>query len=619
MNGLIYKLSELKDKNKQDIISELTEYTETKGFVVEEGQIAAWNACIDFLNYQYSLNETYDITCIFEYLLPLEGGRRPDVIMLFEEKVIILEFKNKETYKEDDISQAIGYREDIYNYHNYTRENNLEVESYLVLTKGNISSNINNLQILNKQNFIETIDFENLTTSTKLKANKFLNSGYEPLPDILTATYDLFKSGKLPHIQNISDGDIEKAYINLKKIVFNNMRNNYGKNIVFISGVPGAGKTLVALKFLYNYNNYIKKQKYTKDGAIYLSGNGPLINVIEAQIDEALGENGLGKAYIKGAIKFKREYMNNNKVPNYNVLLFDEAQRAWDEDKMDSGGISEPQALINICDKIYSDKKNVTLVCFVGNGQSIHEGEEKGIRLWVDALKSRKDYTIYLPNKFEDDFKEVGNLNIVNDLHLDVSIRNNFIDISKFVEAILSCDTYEAIKELEYIKSKGFVIKVSRDFNKCKDYIENIENKNLKYGFLISSKVKGNDIKIVKNALSKENFTSYIDSKDAGTWFLKECNYMNSAASEFACQGLEIDFPIVIFGGDYVIKDNEFYFDKNKLSYQLKKYKEPKSIMENIYRVLLTRSRKGMILFIPKDNNLDETYEFFKNIGICAL
>lgn len=569
MSGLIYNLSEINNENKNDIINKLKSYTEEKGFEVEDAQIVAWKACLEFLIYQYSIilnnNKDYDVTCILEYFLPLEGGRRPDVIMLFKEKIIILEFKNKESYKEDDISQAIGYREDIFNYHKYTRDNNLKVESYLVLTKGNINDNINNLQILNKDNFTKEIDFKVLTPLDKVQAYNFINSPYEPLPDILSATYNLFKNGELPYIQSIEDGDIEKAYTNLKKIVFNNMRSNHGKNIVFISGVPGSGKTLVALKFLYNYNKYIQREKIKEIGAIYLSGNGPLVNVLENQIDDALGRNGIGKAYIKGAIKFKRDYMNNHKVPDYNVILFDEAQRAWDEEKMNSKGLSEPKALIEICDKIYASKGNVTLVCFIGEGQSIHEGEEKGIKLWVDALKNRRDYDVYLPDKFRYEFNEIGGLNIVDDLHLDTSIRNNFIDISKFIESVLNCNIKEAKDELDIIKSKGFVIKLSRDFDKCKDYIREIENKNLKYGMLISSKVKDENMNNMKNALNNNSFTSYIDSKDAGKWFLEDCTKMKIAASEFACQGLEIDLPIAVFGGDYYINNNKFIFDIDKL------------------------------------------------------
>lgn len=91
---------------------------------------------------------------------------------------------------------------------------------------------------------------------------------------------------------------------------------------------------------------------------------------------------------------------------------------------------------------------------------------------------------------------------------------------------------------------------------------------------------------------------------------------METTASGFDCQGLEIDFPIVIFGGDYVVRDGKFDFDESNLGYHLKKYKNPKLIMENIYRVLLTRSRKGMILYVPDDKNLDDTYDFIRSVGV---
>ncbi len=615
----IYKLSEVVYDSKDKITNELKENTEANGYEVKEGQLAAWDACLEFLTYQYGklINiKNDDIVCIFEYFLPLEGGRRPDVIMLFEEKAIILEFKNKDKYTEDDISQTIGYKEDLSNYHKYIRDNNLEVESYLVLTKGNLSENKNDIDILNKFNFVEKIDFNNLTNVSIDKAEDFINSDYEPLPDILSATYDLFKNGKLPYIQSILDSDIEKAYNKLKQIVFHNMNTNKGKNIVFISGVPGAGKTLVALKFLYNYNAYIKRLNTNEQGAIYLSGNGPLINVLQGQIDNAMDKTNVGKAYIRGAKAFKDEFMKNDKVPNYNVLLFDEAQRAWDEKKMGDGKVSEPDALLNICDKIYKSKNNVTLVCFVGEGQSIHEGEEKGIKLWQDALRKRGDYNIYLPSKFYDEFKNFKSMMVVDNLHLDVSIRNNFIDISKFVEALIGCNKEKAKEELELIKSKGFVIKVSREFDKCREYVSNLENKDLKYGMLISSKANEYNMRRV---LGDNSFTSYIDARHASKWFLEDCEKLKIAASEFACQGLEIDFPIVVFGGEYYINDSKFVFDYEKLEKKLSKYDDPKVIMENIYRVLLSRSRKGMFIFIPRDGILDDTYNFLIDVGVESL
>lgn len=617
-NGVIYKLSQINHNNKKHIINQLTNYLEEKNYEVEEGQIAAWKACLDFLIYQSTqLKYDSDPICIFEYFLPLEGGRRPDVIMLLKSKVLVLEFKNKSNFTEDDIIQAIGYREDLINYHKYIRDNALTVESYLVLTKGSNNGCVNSIEILNKENFLEKININNLTCSTVESANDFINSEYEPLPDILTATYNLFKKGKLPHIQSIEDGDIHKAYTQLKKISYINMTKNKGRNIIFISGVPGAGKTLVALKFLYNYNMYIRKNYPNEQGAIYLSGNGPLVNVLQEQISRGLNDARNGKAYIRGAKDFKDEYMNNTKVPNNNVILFDEAQRAWDAKKMNKKGLTESDVMIDICNKIYEKKKNVTLVCFVGEGQSIHEGEEKGLQLWAESLRKKGGYNIYLSPKFTSEFKGIEGVIEVEDLHLDVSIRNNFIDISKFIEAFLNCDENKAREELDLIKSKGYLIKVSRDFDTCKKYVQTLDNKNLKYGALISSKA---NINTMKNFIHQENFESYISPKVAGKWFLEECEKFNIAASEFTCQGLEIDFPVVMFGGDYYIKNNKFVLtNDNSFKYKVEKYNDPALIMENIYRVLLTRSRKGMILYIPESEILDETYDFCKKVGIVDL
>lgn len=616
--GLIYKLSEINQNNKNQIIDKLINFLEEKDYEVGQGQIEAWKACIDFLIYQSThLKHDNNPICIFEYFLPLEGGRRPDVIMLFKSKVLVLEFKNKSNFTEDDIMQTIGYREDLINYHKYIRDNDLSVESYLVLTKGSDMGHINSIDILNKENFLEKTNIDNLTALTVESANDFISSQYEPLPNILTATYDLFKKGKLPHIQSIEDGDIQKAYTQLKRISYTNMTKNKGKNIIFISGVPGAGKTLVALKFLYNYNMYIRKNYPNEQGAIYLSGNGPLVNVLQEQINRGMNNSRNGKAYIRGAKDFKDEYMNNTKVPNNNVILFDEAQRAWDADKMSKKGLTEPDVMIDICNKIYEKKKNVTLVCFVGEGQSIHEGEEKGLQLWVESLRKNGGYNIYLPPKFTSEFKNIDGVIEVEDLHLDVSIRNNFIDISKFIEAFLSCEENKARKELDFIKSKGYLIKVSRDFDACKKYVQTLDNKKLKYGALISSKA---NINAMENFIHQENFESYISPKVAGKWFLEDCENFNIAASEFTCQGLEIDFPVVMFGGDYYIKNNKFILaNDNSFKYKVKKYNNPALIMENIYRVLLTRSRKGMILYIPKCDALDETYDFCKKVGIIDL
>lgn len=613
MNGLVYRLGDLNYR----VINTLKDHVESRGFSVEEPQIKSWKACLEFLYkqlYEYKDEELY---IVLEYFLPLEGGRRPDILVLYKNKVVVLEFKNKDNFDEDDIQQTIGYREDLKNYHKYIIESNLDVEAYLVLTKGNKEEVVNGIKVLNQNNFKRYINLKENVPMSKDKADNFIISEYEPLPDILKATYDLFNKGKLPYINNIKNGEIEKTYNLLRRIVFNNMTKDNRKNIIFIGGVPGSGKTLVALKLLYKYNDWIKNDKEHEGKSIYISGNGPLVNVLQYQIGKELGNVNYGKGYIKGAKDFKDEFSNIVNISPYNIVLFDEAQRAWDAYKMKMNGVTEPGLLLCIGNRTYNKSGNVNIVCFIGEGQFIHEGEEEGIKLWVNELMNEyKDYNVHIPKEFVNYFKGVSNVSYYNSLYLDTSIRNNFIDISRFVEAILECDKETASVELRKIKEQGFAIKVTRSFDRCRRYTLSKFKEGIKYGILVSSK---SDINYIRKKINNGRFKSYIDAKYAGKWFLEDCTKLDVGASEFTCQGLEIDLPIVMFADDFYIKDGKFFANKERIVDKIKNYKDPESIMENIYRVLLTRSRKGMVLFVPDDGFLDETYRFFRDIGILDI
>lgn len=613
MNGLVYRLKDL----NYNVIYELIKHVKSRGFSVEEPQVKSWRACIEFLNkqlYEYKDEELY---IVFEYFLPLEGGRRPDVLILYKDRVIILEFKNKLTFDEDDMQQAIGYREDIKNYHKYTIENKLKVDSCIVLMKGNIKHDVSGIQSLNQNNFKQYMNIKDNKLMPRSEVKKFIESEYEPLPHILKATHDLFEYGRLPFINNIKNSEIEEFYSLLKKIIFSNITSDNKKNIIFIGGVPGSGKTLIALKLLYKYNNWIKDNSEYDGKAIYISGNESLVNVLQQQIGKELEDISYGKGYIKGAKDFKEEYSDPFKVVPYNIILFDEAQRAWDEKKMNMNGVTQPGLLLRICNRIYKEQGNVNIVCLIGEGQSIHEGEEEGINLWVNELSHfANKYIAHIPVEFEKYFKYVKNKNCYDSLYLNASIRNNFIDTSNFIESILKCDKEQASKELKRLKEQGFSIKISRKFYNCEKHVYKKGKEGIKYGIIVSSK---SDTTYIKSAIKKNKFKSYIDAKHAGKWFLEDCTKLEIGASEFACQGLEIDLPIVIFADDYYIKKGKFFVNRPRLVRQIDKYKSPEQIIENIYRVLLSRSRKGMIIFIPNDRFLDETYNFFKDIGILDL
>ncbi|MGG7160082.1 DNA/RNA helicase domain-containing protein [Clostridium baratii] len=624
MKPLLLTIEKFLVTNEEEFINYLRKYIESYTLPLKKSQITAWRDCFKFLKDQLeNIDKEYlDLSIIFEYMLPLEKCRRPDVILLFNKKVIILEFKQKEEPTTKDIEQAIGYREDIKHFHHITERLNMNVECFIVATKSSGEDKVNRgVSILNKSNFINNVFKGNNQSLNAKLVDKWINSKYEPIPSIIDATIRLFFEGGLPYIKNIADGEIDKTVSKIKKLIDENEKNDKTKRIIFVSGVPGSGKTLVALKTLYDYN----KKKYECEkisfGAVYLSGNGPLVSVLKEQLSNGKVNGQEGKAYIKGMFEYKKEFLDSNNVPENTVILFDEAQRAWNKSQMQKN-YSEAEGLLKIAKKVYKNKGYVTVICFIGDGQSIYKGEEQGLELWEGALRKNNDWDIYIPSKYKQEFSFLNHNSIDDDLLLDTTIRSNFIDISKLVESVLSLDTDKCMKEIEEIQRKGFVLRVTRDFSKVIDFTNEILKKNKhneiknKYGLLISSKCGykiESEVKKYTNYIFKG---SSVKVKDAGKWFTQQCTNLEIAASEFLCQGLEIDYPVIIFGGDYYIKEGKWTIRPNTLKEEQYKYKDINKIMENTYRVLLSRSRKGMVIFIPKSHGFDETYEYFKNIGI---
>ncbi len=449
--------------------------------------------------------------------------------------------------------------------------------------------------------------------------DKWISSPYNPLPNILEATQKLFQTGELPYIKSIAEGDIAYAIKAVNKIVWDNESIDHKKKIVFVSGVPGSGKTLIGLKTVYDFNDLYYEKTGKTLGAIYLSGNGPLVNVLQAQLSTKTITGTEGKAYIRDMLSFKLEYLETNSIPDQKVIVFDEAQRAWDNEKMRKS-YSEVEALLKMADKAYKKNGSITLLCLIGDGQAIHLGEEKGMDLWKQALESNPDWEVYFPEKYEGYFENIQNKNVINDLFLDVSIRNNFIDTSKWIEAILSGDLNKAKVELEVMESKGYRIRVQQDFNKIVNLMEilNEEKPQEKYGLLVSSKANVFDYEL-KKFTNYRYSDSFVKVADAGKWYLDECKKLRKGASEFLIQGLEIEMPIVVFEGDYYLKNGKWIIDDAVYRKNTNKYKNIDEIIKNIYRVLLSRGRHGMILYIPPSNKMLETFEFFKSMGIQSF
>ena len=558
-------------------------------------QVIAWKDC--FMKLKEELKKVnLEGYIIFEYILPMEGGRRPDVILLLEKKVIILEFKMKRKYLQADLDQLKGYYRDIVGYHKESET--LEVIPFLVVTltenmyekvdgKYNTCSSNMLLKILEPM-----LGMKNLSISPQ----KWMNSEYFPLPTLINSAIDIFKNNNIKELKMAKSAGIYVALKKLKRIsswTTNQDQNKYN-SISFVTGVPGAGKTLLGLEFVHN----------SRDG-MFLSGNGPLVKVLQY----ALKSN----TFVTDLYKFKSEYSNNNKQPHTNIIVFDEAQRAWDEEKNFKYKKSEPRCIIEIADKTI---KNCHYLALIGEGQKIYTGEEKGIELWMEALKKSKNlWYVTCPESLKNYFEGIDNVKVssIREFNLDSSLRTHIA--TKYPEWVRDILDNKINKNLaQEIQKNEFNMYITRNLDKAKEYCrtryKGVLNK--KYGLLVSSKTRI----FLKDIKAKK----INDKNKLGPWFhddinsIKSCCSFNEVATEFDCQGLEIDMPIVCWGEDLIYTGSEW-----KKYTQDKKLKDPHRIRINSYRVLLTRGRDGVIIYIPKDKKLDETSEFLLKAGMKKL
>ncbi|MGG3563182.1 DNA/RNA helicase domain-containing protein [Neobacillus rhizosphaerae] len=621
-------LVELFQLGSTRLTTQLTQFLEEYDFPVGDLQKASWTDTFDFLQsiFQPQIAHYQELYIVFEYMLPLEKGRRPDILLMLKDRVIILEFKQKGRVSLEDIEQTIGYQEDLKKFHHVTYEKGLKIKGYLVLTEAVQSFEVvRGIEILNRNNFLEKVRISGSVFQRENDVNEWVSSPYQPLPTVTKATLDLFQDGHLPHIKNIEEGAISETVKFIKKRIRANETVGKGKEIIFVSGVPGAGKTLVAIKTLYDYNAYQYKEGNQPLSAIYLSGNGPLVNVLQEQLQDVAFNESVGKTYIKGVFEFKREYLHTRIIPPFHCIFFDEAQRAWDEEKMGRYQMSEPEGLLQVGEKIFNHKGYATIVCFIGDGQTIHVGEEKGIPLWQQALMNHPGWRVYIPPNYAEQFQGTY-YRECEQLFLDTSIRSNFIDTSGWIEALLKMDMETARNELVQMQEKGFILRISCDYEACKRFIENkrIDFPDMMYGMLVSSKSYENQVRRYTN---NPYYKSFMKDTDAGKWFLHECKTWRQGATEFVCQGLELDFPLVCFGGDYFIHNRNWMIESSVYQrFQLrenerndKKFSNFPVIIANIYRVLLSRSRRGMVLYIPNEPRFNETYDFFINTGADEL
>ena len=602
---------------------------------------------------------------IFEYTIP-RIEERIDNIILLNDVIFVLEFKvGNELYTGSAATQARTYAVDLANFHE--ESHNKIIVPILIATdassdktqiqvyKNNvydvIYTNGNNLeQIFSK--FVKRFD-------NQISMEKWVNSRYVPTPTIIEAAEVLYNNHSVQDIsQNEAAENLSKTSVAVQKIIEFSAQNHQ-KSICFITGIPGAGKTLAGL------NIAIENQKTTgKNYSCFLTGNQPLVSVLrEALAKDDSSRTGIPigeardkvKSFIQNIHNFRDDALKNLDVPPIdNVIIFDEAQRAWqqaklsnfmnekksevlnklsDEKRLELLSMSEPELLIEYMNR---HQDWAVIVCLVGGGQDINTGEA-GIQEWFNSLRcSYPDWKIYISNKITDE-EYVGSSSfeqlvegldyqVVDELHLSVSLRSFRSEkVANFVHHLLNGNKQKSSEIYKEI-IKVYPICMTRDINTAKKWLkEQARNKKSRYGVIASSKAK--------RLRSEGIWVEYKCQPDK--WFLegkddiKSSYFLEEVATEFDIQGLEIDYALVGWDADYRYEQGHFNYYKPSGSKWLTINKEDdKRYLKNAYRVLLTRAREGFIIFVPKGDNSDETrlcryynglWNYLKGIGIKEI
>lgn len=470
----------------------------------------------------------------------------------------------------------------------------------MVYTTGQPNGATDVLSILHDGNFTTCIT-SHLDKSTPMAVEdcvSWVESPFFPLKSLADATVELFQTGGLPQIKNIKDGEIQATLDRIHQMIDD---KHTKKRLIFVSGVPGAGKTLVGLKTVYDYANADTVHP------IYLSGNDPLVNILQCMLSVNVGTME-GKSFIGTMKTFKRYGYEGAPPPHQNLLVFDEAQRAWDTDKTDPT-LTEPMLLAQIGDKIVEAGKQVTLLCLMGEGQVIGRGEESGRKIWQDAFQNRDDWEIFVPPAYRTFFLPSVHHHVMDALHLDVSIRNDFIDVSPWVEAILSLDLEAAHSAYKNMIAQGFRCCLITNYHQVQQIFAHLKAKypEAHTGLLMSShgKARATDF-------GGQSISSYVKAENAYLWYQSNGSQGTIAGSEYLVQGIELEYPIVCFIGDYYIKNGMWTIDPYAKNTN---FQDHSAILQNVYRVLLTRSRKGMTIYLPETNpKLQETVAWFRSM-----
>ncbi len=641
------------DEPEDLILGCLTREAAHAGFYQQKhSQTDAWRIQIECLKQAFRvLNNTTDhqstYHVLLEYPIP-RRGKRVDAIIITGNIIFVVEFKCGATkFTADAVAQVEDYALDLRDFHLKSRGRILvpvlvamaAYKSFIPsedpndMVKATWRSNAPDLgDILRK-----AIDRYRDRKDIPINPQEWDHSDYFPTPTIIESAQALYANQNVKEISRCHGG-VENLTKTSEAVIqaIDWSRRNQQKLICFITGVPGAGKTLAGLNIVHNHD------LHESDLGVFLSGNGPLVKVLqEALAQDHAKRNGSRLAdarrrtstFIQNVHKFIDGYFaDHEKVPIDKVIIFDEAQRAWDADRSQqkfNRPYSEPQIMLEIMNR-HPDW--ALIVALIGGGQEINSGEA-GLAEWGRAIASHFPYwhVLISPELAEKGHYDGGSLfdtipqgiDVQQNtaLHLDVSLRSYRAEtLSDFVSALLSGEIHRCQQLLK--EMPDYPVLITRNLDQARSWLKEHQRGSRRIGLIASSgarRLKAYGLDVTADLAVEK-------------WLLKppgdvrSSYYLETPATEFAIQGLELDWTGVCWGGD-LYPDHGQWIPRRFLGnrWVTVRNERTQDFIVNKYRVLLTRAREGMIIWVPEGDRQDHSrppkiydaiYNYLQTCGI---
>lgn len=610
-------------------------------------QCVAWKFQIQHL--RKLARELPDAHAFMEFLIP-RMGRRADLILLTNGIVFVIEYKvGAKQFDPSSLNQVYGYSLDLKHFHETSHD--LPIVPILVATDA-LHNDVLDVQwdddslarplSVNASGLLQAIHHlcHIRSNCSPINASAWEAGRYRPTPTIVEAAKALYQGHSVEEISRSEAGaeNLTKTAEYVANAI-EDAKQNKRKIICFITGVPGSGKTLAGLNLATS-----RQRAHNDEHAVFLSGNGPLVDVLREALalDAVARAREIGtrsykvqedrnvEAFIQNIHHFRDDALVSKDAPVEKVVVFDEAQRAWNAEQTSKFmqkkkgqlgfSMSEPEFLLSVMDR---HQDWCAIICLIGNGQEINTGEA-GIEEWLLALEKKfPHWKAYLPNTLAHSCSLSESVPAPA-LHLATSIRSFRAErLSDFVGHVIAGDAATAHEVRSTLTD--FPLYITRNLDLARQWLRSKRRGNERAGLLASS-----------NATRLKPHGVFVKSKiEPDKWFLapnddiRSSNALEDAATEFDIQGLELDWTCLCWDANYLRVEAQWHARQFKgTKWQIVNDETRKAYVANAYRVLLTRSRQGMVVFVPEGSNEDATrppmvyqaiYNFLKDCGFDDL